>query len=160
MTGHFTGMLWGSPSTRCTIRRFCAVVRCRLYLRATTLSDISNGSGTHILPSAWQCKREWDTLSSKAYKWPYQPKPTRKDTEAWQRVLQIIFAVGLRQLDISRPMGTYYRASRTHANWFIDRCNDSLYQQEEGRWRRWKPVITRTRNRLYVPTMDTEENTQ
>lgn len=135
-----------------------AFQRCRLYLKAATLSDIVNGSGTHVLTSAWTCERDWDSMSSKAYQWPYQPKPTKKDQEAWRRVLQQVYDVCPRHRHLACPLGKYYKASRAKAGWFIDRCNDSIYQKDDNRWRQWKPVVSRTRNWLYIPTPDIEDS--
>ena len=134
--------------------------RCRLHLQASTLSDITNGYGTQILESAWTCTRKWRNISSQAYRWPYQPKPTKKDREAWQRVLHIMYGVNLRYLHLPRRLGGYTKASRKEARWFFDRCNDSLYHDDGTQITRWRRSWRRTRTHKYECTRDTVDNIQ
>ena len=128
-----------------------AFQRCRKYLQVSTLSDIVNGGGTHILETAWNVRREWTSLSGSAYEWPYQPRPGKADVEAWQRVLQLVYAVCPRYRNFCRSLGRYNRESRRHAMWMWEGQSESLYQNDNGKWIRWKRLSRRTRTNQFVP---------
>ena len=134
--------------------------KCRLYLRVNTISDIANGEGTHIMRNAWECTKDWESLSEMAYQWPYQPRPSKKDKEGWKRVLQEIFYVDPRYQSLPIPMGGYYRASRRHTKWLYEVQSESLYNKEGRQWRRWRRTRRRTRTQIYEPTDETEDNAQ
>ena len=137
-----------------------AFQRCRLYLRVNTLSDIVNGGGTHILGAAWKVKREWKSLSSEAYVWPYQPTPSREDVAAWQRVLGIVYAVCPRYLNFSKRLGAYYKHSRKHATWLWDRRSESLYTKHGRHWTRWIRMRRRTRTQRFMTVGDFARHTE
>ena len=126
-----------------------AVNRCRMYLRATTKSDISNGDGTAILESARDCLRDWTTISSKVYDWPYQPRPGRRDKETWQRVLYKAYGTDSHCRLWNTPLGTWDARSRQHARWMYDPASTSLYERRGAQWIRWAAIIRRTRTRQY-----------
>ena len=137
-----------------------AFQRCRLYLRVNTLSDIVNGAGTHILESAWTVKRDWVSLSSNAYGWPYQPPPGNKDIEAWQRVLIQVYTVCPRYLNFDRRLGGFQRHSRRWATWMWDRRSESLYEKDGTNWIRWRRLQRRTRTRAFLTMGDFERNVE
>ena len=148
----------GAQGATITNEDMIAFNRCRQYLRVTTISDICTGGGTHILKSAWEVYRDWKSLSSQAYKWPFQPRPEKEDKQAWRRVLQQVYGVEARYRSIPHRLGAYHKKSRHHASWYIDRQNDSLYQRVGRRWKRWHKIIRRTRSRQYSSTEEYEES--
>ena len=128
--------------------------RCRIHLQVTTLSDICTASGDNILTDAWECNRTWESLSARAYHWPYQPRPGRHDREAWKRVLQMALEVGPRYLTIRSGMGPFHHKSRKHSKWLYNRRDESLYKKGPEGWHRWKQAHQRTRTRTYHATGD------
>ena len=126
--------------------------RCRMHLRVATLSDITDGHGQHVLPAAWEVKQTWKTISSEAYRWPYYPPPSKKDKEAWQRVLTQVYNIDNRTLETGRNLGPYYRKTRRYTNWMYDNASDSLYQRNGQRWDRWSRQPRRTRTKRYIST--------
>ena len=135
-----------------------AFQRCRLYLQVNTLSDIVNGGGTHILAAAWRVHKEWTSMSSAAYGWPYQPTPTQSDVEAWQRVLTMVYAVCPRYLNFSRRLGGFYKQCRKYVTWMWDRRSESLYERDGQQWTRWIRQRRRTRTRQFFTTGDFERD--
>ena len=59
--------------------------RCRIYLKATTLSDLVNASGTHILSSSYFCMEEGILPTTDL--WPHQPRPGDIHRILWQEFL-------------------------------------------------------------------------
>ena len=137
-----------------------AFQRCRLYLQVNTLSDIVNGGGTHILKAAWEVNKEWESLSSNAYEWPYQPPPHKPDIEAWQRVLTQVYIVCPRYLNFSRRLGEFYKSSKRVATWMWDRRSESLYQRDGSTWIRWIRRRRRTRTRQFLTMGEIERQMQ
>ena len=132
-----------------------AFQRCRLFLQVNTLSDITNGQGTNILEAAWECKKQWEPISGQAYSWPHQTRPSKADRQRWKKVLTLLYDVDNRDYTIGRRLGKYNKHSRQHAAWVIDKTNESLYNKEQGVWRRWKLTNRRNRHRVYQPTSET-----
>ena len=95
-------------------------------------------------------------MSSTAYEWPYQPKPERKDREAWQRVLQLVYDVNQRDKTFAKKLWKYTKQGRKLSDWVFDQTNNSLYQREENQWRRWKSTIQRRRRQMYQRTNELE----
>jgi hypothetical protein len=66
--------------------------RCRIYLQATTTSDIANADGTHITDFAWGMpdndgKEKLNPRKSKQ-EWPRQTRPGPKSWTAWRNALK------------------------------------------------------------------------
>ena len=64
--------------------------RCRIFLQVTTLGELLDASGTHLLPWAW-------TGSSRnpfpQYSWPRQTRPPDHLWNTWQHTLSSVFQV-------------------------------------------------------------------
>jgi len=64
---------------------------CQLYLQVTTLSNICDGSGQHILPDMWVGKQ--NQMFTSGYHWPNQGQPPKKDWTLWQLALWQAFPI-------------------------------------------------------------------
>ena len=126
--------------------------RCRMHLQVTTIADIANGGGTHVHKHAWECRRQWASMSSEAYQWPHQPRPSKQDRETWKAILQQVFGVEPRYRSLPRRLGNYHRQARSHMQWLYSRPDESLYRRRQDGWYRWKRIRRRTRTALYEPT--------
>ena len=62
--------------------------RCRIYLRVTTIADLTNAAGTQILSSIYFCMEE-GRLSSTDH-WPYQPRPGPHHRATWQKYMDTL----------------------------------------------------------------------
>ena len=132
--------------------------RCRMHLQVTTLSDICTASGDNILAEAWDCSKQWESISSRAYTWPHQPRPGQRDREAWQRVLQMALEVGSRYLTIRSNMGAFHHKSRQHSKWLYNRRDESLYKRGDEGWHRWRQARQRTRTQAYKATGEVQRD--
>ena len=119
--------------------------RCRMHLRALTVSDISGERGTEILTSAYEVKFT-DTASSEAYIWPAQNRPTKSDINEWKKVLHAVYGVGQRHKQWRQPCGDYNKESIKYAKWRYEEATCRLYEKVAGnRWRIWMGVNNRAR---------------
>ena len=78
----------GNPGTTYTREEQQAINRCRVYLQIVTVSDMMEGSGTSILEIIWNCQREFQSTSGKAYRWPAQQRPGPASIASWQQALR------------------------------------------------------------------------
>ena len=77
--------------------------RCRLYLRVSTLADITNARGTSILSSMYFCMEEGQV--SHTHFWPFQPRPGPRHRAKWQRFLDLFCVTPL--LDLQTSLGKW-----------------------------------------------------
>ena len=127
-----------------------AANRCRIYLRATTKSDITTGDGRNLLRSAWNCKRDWVSPSNKAYRWPEQRRPGKEDIKIWQHILHKTYGVEERYPGWLRILGPWKDNAKEHIQWWYDRSENNLYERLEEGWQRWTTIIRRTRSTAYT----------
>ena len=132
--------------------------RCRIHMRVVTLSDICTASGDNILSAAWECRRGWESISSRQYEWPYQPRPGQADIQVWQRILQTVFDVGKRYLTISTNLGPYFHRTRRYTKWLYNRNDESLYRRDKDTWHRWRQARHRSRTLYYEATGETRSH--
>ena len=132
-----------------------AANRCRIYMRALTRSDISHGNGQRILKAAWHVLRDWKSPSSRAYKWPLQPRPPIADRRRWQRLLAATYGVDQHHLGWARRLHRWRHEAKQHITWWHDRTEDHLYEKTEAGWHRWTKIARRTRTQGFTRAQDT-----
>ena len=62
--------------------------RCRIYLRVSTISDITNARGNEVNPGIFYCLSISRRNSN--HLWPYQIRPGPKHRQAWRKFLQTL----------------------------------------------------------------------
>lgn len=72
--------------------------RCRLFLRATTISDISNNEGTQITLEASKCDISAQIIN--IGEWPVQIKPGPVHLREWKKLIDMICHTDSLQLEI------------------------------------------------------------
>jgi hypothetical protein len=103
--------------------------RCRLFLQAFYVSDISDGFGTHITEDAWNGRR--NSTAFKAETWPNQGKPTRRDWDLWQKYLKMhILQRGLR---LRKPLGIWLQQDYSWP-WYYAPEDERLYCLTQEGW--------------------------
>ena len=80
--------------------KLAAVNRCRLYIKATFLSDISTGDGLHIDMAAYNGQVNVCLINT--YDRPNQGKPGKMDWHEWQRAIDSTFDVSVNSLELSQ----------------------------------------------------------
>ena len=109
-----------------TLKRLNA---CCIFLQVITLADITDGSGTHILPSSLQGIRHNDMRSS--YMWPHQIRPSPEAWRVWRKTLCTQFCTTSASNRLLRPLGIWQHNGPLHQKWtfFVDLSSNHLFQQ-------------------------------
>ena len=106
---------------------FICVNRCRIYLQALTLSDITDACGKTV-PSSYMNGRRSKSRTS-FYKWPNQSRPPETDWTKWRKYLRLAY-LHPRTNRLRHPLGRWTRKPHQHWIWSHDPLTDSIYRQD------------------------------
>jgi len=120
--------------------------RCRLYLRAFYLSDITDGFGTQLSEDAWMGRR---VASSKDLSRPAQGMPPRSDWELWRKYLKL--AVLSRGMRLKHPLGEWITDTALDT-WYIDPRSDQLHRKLGSVWYLHSRIPRRSGRPMYSST--------
>jgi hypothetical protein len=115
-----------------------SINKCRLYLRAWFLSDITDGSGVYVLQEAWNGDTQSHPLREKL--WPNQGKPTKAHWHIWQQALQGAFLGRGRKLRV--PLGPW-TISEEEWEWFYSTKDGQLYRCTNTDWLKHSIIMDR-----------------
>ena len=108
--------------------------RCRIFLRAWTISDITNAQGTSITKAAFDCLKEGQ--GTMAHKWPNQPRPGPIHRRIWKKFMQQLCED--KSQELLTPLGKWISKSIRHISgtkYFINTMQPiGVYYQEEEQW--------------------------
>ena len=107
--------------------------RCRLYMRATTLSDLTTGDGQRLQDDIFRGLRQ---LNQDSYDWPAQGKPPPREWNLWGSALRCCFAPT--QGKLLSPLG----------EWLSDIPSESYYSEWEW-WVDQSGVLFRFHNKSW-----------
>jgi hypothetical protein len=143
-----TGPSWAPPresllsSLKSAYERYAH----RLFLKALFLSDIVNGSGTEILPAAWNGERI--ICPQRSENWPNQSRPPPSAWAIWKLYLRKRF-LG-RGLRLRSPMGPWVNSIRIGHGIFAQRhLQFSIKIEDYGHVTRQFNYIQRDRRSLW-----------
>ena len=111
-----------------------AFQRCRLFLQATTLTDICNAEGTQVTEDSWLgVRRENEPMF---YGWPLQKRPPPLDWQVWLKVLQSVTVPDIRQRNraLRQPMEIWNDGQRQAWTWFFSPDELRLYERTQTGW--------------------------
>jgi hypothetical protein len=118
--------------------------KCRLFLKAFHLSDITDFSGRYIMDMAWH-----GTASSSALNnliWPAQGKPSTQDWHIWRDFLHCHLIDRHRTL---RSILGPWQATDSW-RWFLSMEDYRLYEKRDGEWWYYLKVPSRTRRLIFI----------
>ena len=125
--------------------------RCRLYYKVTTVSDISDVTGTRL-------SIQWFTrglhLYAQRYKWPIQGLPPRQDWELWDNALRNTLGRG--SLTLAVPLGPWLHRPNTQTCEFLLARSGNLYQRDGDGWIRYECVQANRRSQRYPTNTGTK----
>ena len=121
-------------ATGYSAKQLQSINRCRLYLRVTTLSDLTNGYGDELNLSILQGIRDDDAYTP--YLWPQQQRPDDRSWALWRKALRASFLQTARRL--TTPLGSWHDGHRDHWCWFYRPRTRNLYQRVDQVWRLWR----------------------
>jgi len=84
---------------------------CHLHLQVTTLAEITNHTGTHLLPDIMSSTSNKSptltTISVSKYSWPTQPSPTKAAWKIWTKALQKQYTKPGLSSTLKIPLGSW-----------------------------------------------------
>ena len=110
--------------------------RCRLFLRATTISDIADATGTRINNEVVECS--YDAQIVDKGKWPVQTQPGKVHRDTWKKFISAICTV-TDNLMLVTPLGEWhedairYRQTQSH---FIDPQTSCVFVRSDMSWQK------------------------
>ena len=119
--------------------------RCRLFLRATFLSDITNSQGTSIPDSVWNLQRPL----LHPWHWPVQPRPGPKHVATWRSFLRDLCRDSSHTL--KRPLGPWIRSPDRHWPYYFDPSTLTVYRRPTKSHPTWlQAPCVRLRRSFYL----------
>jgi hypothetical protein len=115
---------------------------CRMYLNATTISDITTADGLFITTNAWTGHRDENKRSP--YTWPRSHRPPNAVWQVWQEALTKSVLVAPHQdLRVKHAIGNWNDDPKLW-NWFSNQDKTILYHREGTLWRIFRPRTGRS----------------
>ena len=105
---------------------------CRIYLQATTLSDIIKGNGYNF-NMTYKCIKDQERQSP--YLWPQQPRPGPKSRRLWKKALKTCFPNTNKILH--QPLGRWLRPPHQW-KWFYNPVTNKLFHLSNNQWQIWR----------------------
>jgi len=93
---------------------------CRMFLQVTTLTEIMNSTGTHLLPKILLWGWSQPTLahiSTSNYNWPTQPDPSHSAWKIWTKALQEHYTKPGLPTTLCNPHGQWTIHATTIQTW-------------------------------------------
>ena len=130
---------------------------CRLFLHATTLSDISDSTGHYITRNCW----EGTSQLRSPFLWPIQARPPAKAWRTWRKFLATCYLLDdsdnnnkRQDLMLRTPLGKWLPSHRTlqHREFYFNSTTRTVYQRQHTHFNIFQPTRN-TRTLLdYIPT--------
>jgi hypothetical protein len=101
-----------------------AVQRCRLYLKATTISDLTNSAGTAITDWVTNLNLQGRKTRPSLFLYPNQGQPTSTTWNIFIKKLQVPYTAGTNNL-LTSLLG-WWHVTRMHQAWhqvYCKQCN-------------------------------------
>lgn len=125
----------------CTPTQLQQLNRCRLYLKVTNLSDITNGYGTWFTKSALE--GTIDSTRPTHYHWPIQTRPNIATWRLWRRILKSTFPNLLHRFQT--PLGSWRDGERDKWIWFYHLRSQQVFRKFGIVWKVYRRVSQRGR---------------
>ena len=116
-------------------REWKSINKCRIYLRAYSLSDICTGDGNYITKDAFTGKRNLGQTRTEL-NWPLWGKPGKTDWTAWRKFLKTILldVISTKKLKDSVRIGNWKFSRFATWKWFLF-GEDKLAVRHNSGWR-------------------------
>ena len=133
--------------TMCTTRvytkqQLCTINRCRIFLQAVTMADITDSSGNSVTAEAYEGKIDPTTISG--IMWPNQQRPPPRAWELWKEAITNVWC-RTRSRRLREPLGEWSKASYQDFKWAYDQIGYVLYYTDQYGSYKYAPSQTRTR---------------
>jgi hypothetical protein len=99
--------------------------RCRIYLRAITISDIATACGTTINPTRWN-KTDPQLVEASPYKWPLERKSNNTAWKIWRQAIRKCLIQNKIHKLLITPLGQWTAPPYQTYEWFTKPNKRSL----------------------------------
>lgn len=98
--------------------------KCRIYLQAFSLADITTGDGLRITKKAWEGIKASPMRDIEG--WPLWGNPSVAEWKTWRKALTSTFSDHIANRYLRKSLGNW--SSKPKARWYVDRRDDSLWE--------------------------------
>jgi hypothetical protein len=99
--------------------------RCRLYLKAVTISDIASACGKKMNSCRWKKNQEVPVENS-PYVWPLQAYPGARSWRTWRLAIRSCLTGKSKDKSLLIPLGEWTSKPRQHFEWYLRPNKQSL----------------------------------
>ena len=113
-----------------------SINRCRIFLKALTIADITSADGKTIRKNVWEGKANVDKhLARHQLQWPQQRQPSRTDWQHWRAALKSLLTPYTATKYLRSPLGPWQESEYNNWKWFLDTPTDTLWERNAPtRW--------------------------
>jgi hypothetical protein len=146
-----TAIMNHQKSNNFTKSELQAINACRLYLKVTTIAEISNHKGTHILqciPKGTMDTTEQPTLwqySTSNIKWPQQSRPPPKAWYLWKKYIKA-YTTGTSLLTLKQPLGNWYNTAHSQRSWIYTKYHNDIIKTSPNSTTYYTKILSRHDN--------------
>jgi len=108
--------------TNCSTKELIFLNNCRLYLQVTTLAEITNHNGTHLLETNITTSNHTpnlNTVSTSLYNWPTQPNPGKPAWQLWTQTLQALYTKPGMATQLQHTLGPWTPEAAESQRWYV-----------------------------------------
>jgi len=107
-----------------------AINRCRIFLKAITIADITSADGRKIRKTAWEGRTNEDEyLGRHDLNWQQQCKPSPTDWQHWRSAIKTLLIPLTATKYLRTPLGEWCEHERHKWKWFLDTATDTLWEK-------------------------------
>eukprot|EP00978_Attheya_sp_CCMP212_P000100 scaffold186_cov32-Attheya_sp.AAC.3 len=136
---------------------YAALNYCRLYLRVTTLSDITTSDGKQIMHAILTGYRDLH-LHVDPTEWPHQAKPDKPTWNKWENHLLAVHCTNGSHL--RQPLGKWTEAPVEKWKYRYSHPNKAMYAKDEDEWLKYDLRKSKCNRRFLIATHHFGDTTQ
>jgi exonuclease III len=106
--------------------------KCRIYLQALTLADITKGDGRGISYNSWNGIQSPSTARNQ-FTWPITSRPPNRNWNTWRRILRTLFECN-ENGKFTKITLQDWQQDKNQWQWHENQLQTSLYQNKNGIW--------------------------
>jgi Reverse transcriptase (RNA-dependent DNA polymerase) len=127
-----------------------AVNRCRLFLKAFTLADITSGDGNYVIEDNLHGTQR---NNESKYTWPRQQRPPTGDWNVWRKAIRETFCDNS-SYRLYNPLRKWITTSRKF-RWYHSESEQRIYKMSDSGWNYLSVNLTRSRVKIFRETDNT-----
>ena len=114
--------------------------KCRIYLRAVSIADITTGDGKRISDFAMKGYQN-NRQTRSDIEWPLWGKPAEKEWKSWCKAIRLAYCTR-KEGELDKPLGAWTETISDDWEWFENMFDEKLYQREKrnGTWKTYEPI--------------------